>query len=50
MKTEMSGHVQPRINRYELVTIQDLQQFKAELQEDFKVLLKSNGGQVTKNG
>lgn len=42
MRTSERKASQPGLNRDQLVTIEDLEQFKSELLEAFKVLLKNN--------
>jgi hypothetical protein len=43
MKTSMFEN-RPRIYKEQLITVEDLEQFKIELIEEFKVLLKGTGG------
>ncbi len=48
METEISGKGQLRTTRNELITIQDLTEFKLQLLEEFKILIRSNTVQAQK--
>ncbi len=47
MKTDLNEQ-RPKLYREQLLTVEDLRQFKDELLEEFKTLLKGNGIQPTK--